>query len=208
MTKRITLAAGVLLCAQALTVQAAELKYLPADTKWVLNLDMKAAQASPILNDLANTIAPAKRQKAQAKLAAVKALFGVDLLKDIDSLVIAGNGNAQNGGVAYVYAKLDAERLATILAINSTSEGQAISVSTSSATAIPCSACGKLRSAAANPHNPNRRVDPAQRPSVAPISRGRFSDSRAPRIRMTPCRPKPARGLKKAATAMRAMKCP
>lgn len=120
MTKRITLAAGALFCAQVFTAQATELKDLPAGTKWVLNLDMKAAQASPILNYMVNAIAPAKRQAAQAKIAAVKALFGVDLIKDIDSLVIAGNGNAQDGGVAYIYARLDSERLSTILAINST----------------------------------------------------------------------------------------
>ena len=120
MTKRLVFAAGALFCAQTWTIFAADLKDLPAQTKWVLSLDMKAAQASPMLNFVIDKIAPDKRKEAQAKLAAIKALFGVDLIKDIDSLVIAGNGSAQDGGVAYIYARLDTERLSTILAINST----------------------------------------------------------------------------------------
>ena len=118
--KQIAWAAVALFCVQALPVQAADLKDLPSQTKWLLSLDMKAAHASPMLNFVIDKIAPAKRQEAQAKLAAIKALFGIDLINDIDQLVIAGNGNAQDGGVAYIYARLDAERLSTILSINST----------------------------------------------------------------------------------------
>lgn len=107
--------AHALLCALALPLAAAELKDFPSGTKWVLNLNMKAAQASPILNYLSEKIAPAKRQEVQNKLAAIKAMFGVDLLKDIDQLIIAGNGNAEKGGVAYVYGTFDTQRLTTIL---------------------------------------------------------------------------------------------
>ena len=53
----------------ALPLLAADLKDFPSGTKWVLNLDMKAAQASPILNYLSEKIAPAKRQEVQNKLA-------------------------------------------------------------------------------------------------------------------------------------------
>ena len=116
MMKRIVLAAGALLCLRALPTQAADLKDLPSETKWVLSLDMKAAQAAPMLTFIIDKIAPAKRQEAQTKLAAIKALFGVDLLNDIDQLVIAGNGNADMGGVAYVYGTFDVQRLSTILA--------------------------------------------------------------------------------------------
>lgn len=116
MLKRITTSA--LLCVLALPLLAADLKDFPSGTKWILNLDIKAVQSSPILNYLSEKIAPAKRQEVQNKLAAIKALFGVDLLKDIDQLVIAGNGNAEKGGVAYVYGMFDAQRLSTILAGN------------------------------------------------------------------------------------------
>ena len=116
MLKRMMLAAGALFCAHAFPLQAADLKDFPAETKWVLNLDMKAAYASPMLNYVVSQIDPDKRQQAQNKLAAIKALFGIDLLKDIDQLIIAGNGNAEKGGVAYVYGTFDALRLSTILA--------------------------------------------------------------------------------------------
>lgn len=109
-------ATGALVCVHAFQSHAADLKDFPAGTQWVLNLDLKAAQASPLLNEVVARIAPAKRQEAQNKLAAIKALFGVDLLKDIGQLVIAGNGNADKGGVAYVYGTFDTQRLSTILA--------------------------------------------------------------------------------------------
>ncbi len=120
MMKRILLAAGVLVCVQARQTQAAALADLPAETKWVLNLDLKAAQASTMLNFIVDKVAPAKRKEAQVKLAALKALFGVDLEKDVTEIVIAGKGNAAKGGVAYIYANLDTERLTTILAGNAT----------------------------------------------------------------------------------------
>jgi len=116
MFKRITVLASVLFCAQALTTLAANPKELPAETKWVLNLDMKAAQTAPMLTFVADKMAPEKRQEAENKLAAIKAMFGVDLLKDIDQVVIAGTGNAEKGGVAYVYGTFDVQRLTTILA--------------------------------------------------------------------------------------------
>ena len=109
-------AAGALFCAHAFQAHAADLKDFPAGTQWVLSLDLKAAQASPLLQEVVGLIDPDKRQEAQNKLASIKALFGIDLLKDIEQLVIAGNGNAQKGGVAYVYGAFDTQRLSTILA--------------------------------------------------------------------------------------------
>jgi len=116
MFKRSLAVAGALACVQAISSRAADLKDFPAQTHWVLTVDVKAAQASPLMTSLTEKMDPAKRQEATNKLAAVKAMFGVDLLKDIDQLVIAGNGDAEKGGVAYVYGKFDAQRLSTILA--------------------------------------------------------------------------------------------
>lgn len=118
MKKWIQFTACALFCAHALMVQAADLKDFPAGTKWVLNLDMQAAQSSPILNYLTEKVMPAKRKEVQIKLAAIKAMFGIDLLKDINQLIIAGNGNAKMGAVAYVYGTFDIPRLTTILAGN------------------------------------------------------------------------------------------
>ena len=120
MFKRFLATAGALVCAQALMAGVASTKDLPADTKWVLRLDLQSAQASPLVTELVGKIAPAKRQQAQAKIAAFKALFGIDLLKDIQEVVVAGNGSADKGGAAYIYGSLDAARLTTILAGNAT----------------------------------------------------------------------------------------
>lgn len=115
MFKRMSLAIAVA-GAQLVVARAAELKDFPAQTHWVLTVDVKAAQASPLINYVVDKMDAKKRQEATAKLAAVKALFGVDLINDIDQLVIAGNGDAEKGGVAYVYGRFDAQRLTTILA--------------------------------------------------------------------------------------------
>lgn len=120
MVKRILFTAAALVCAQALTAGVANPKDLPAGTKWILSLDLRSAQASPLVTELTEKIDPAKRRSAQAKIAAFKALFGIDLLKDIQDVVVAGSGSSDKGGVAFIYASLDAERLTTILAGNST----------------------------------------------------------------------------------------
>ncbi len=120
MTKRFLSAAGALFCAQALLAGLASPQDLPARTKWILSVDLQSAQASPLVSELTAKIAPAKRRDAQAKIQAFKALFGFDLLKDIREVVIAGSGSADKGGVAFIYANLDAERLTTILAGNAT----------------------------------------------------------------------------------------
>jgi len=116
MTNRFKFLFGALVFAQVLSLHAAALKDFPSETKWMLNLDMKAAQASPIINFIVDRIDPSKRQDAQNKLAAIRAMFGIDLIKDIDQLIMAGTGNAEKGGVAYVYGKFDVQRLSTILA--------------------------------------------------------------------------------------------
>ena len=115
MFKRLTATAALLILAQAVPSRAAELKDFPAQTHWILSVDVKAAHASPLMNALADKIDAKKRKDAENKLAAVKAAFGVDLLKDIEHIVIAGNGNAEKGGVAYVYGTFDTQRLTTIL---------------------------------------------------------------------------------------------
>lgn len=118
--KRFLVTVGALALLPTITVQAAELRDLPAGTKWVLNVNIKAVQSAPMVTYTIDKIAPAKRREAQAKFAAIKALFGVDLLNDIKEVVIAGNGQASEGGVAYIYATLDTARLTTILAGNPT----------------------------------------------------------------------------------------
>jgi hypothetical protein len=122
MMKAAVIAAGALALALPLSqaARAAEPGDLPAGTKWLVNVNVKAAQTSPMASYAVAKIAPAKRREAQAKLAAAKALFGIDLLSDVKEVLIAGGGSASSGGTAYIYASLDAERLTTILEANPT----------------------------------------------------------------------------------------
>ncbi|HRR33711.1 MAG TPA: hypothetical protein P5026_06415 [Kiritimatiellia bacterium] len=108
--------ASVLTLASASHLCAIEARDFSDQTRWVLTLDMQAAHASPMLAFVADQIDTAKRQEAERKLAAIEAMFGVNLKKDIDHIVIAGNGDASKGGVAYVYGRFDTQRLTTILA--------------------------------------------------------------------------------------------
>ncbi|MEI7901346.1 MAG: hypothetical protein WCK89_13930 [bacterium] len=116
MLKQTLLILGSALCLHAWQTRAADLKDFPSQTHWVLNVDLMAARASPMVNFIVDKMDAVRRQEAQKKLDAIKAMFGVDLVKDIDQLVIAGNGDAEKGGVAYVYGAFDTQRLTTILA--------------------------------------------------------------------------------------------
>lgn len=108
--------AGALMLACACRLSAIEARGFSAQTRWVLTLGLPAAHASPMLAFAADQIDAAKRQEAERKLAAVEAMFGLNLKKDFDHIVIAGNGDASKGGVAYVYGRFDTQRLTTILA--------------------------------------------------------------------------------------------
>lgn len=116
MLKRSLLALCALACTCTLPARAAEPKDFSAQTRWLLAVDVKAANASPVMKFITDTIDAKKRTQAEAKLASIEAMFGINLLDDIDHLVIAGNGSADKGGVAYVYGKFNVQRLTTILA--------------------------------------------------------------------------------------------
>jgi|GEM_PF-1331508 len=118
MMKSLSTVFGICAGLCAFSLQAAVSKDFPSETKWMLSLDVQAAQAAPVVTFVADQIAPAKRQEAKNKLAAIKAMFGVDLIKDISKVILAGNGSAEKGGVAYVYGTFDVQRLSTILAGN------------------------------------------------------------------------------------------
>lgn len=107
---------AALMLACACRLHAIEARDFSAQTHWVLMLDLKAVQASPLFSFVRDQIDADKRQEAERKLAAIEAMFGVNLKKDIDHIVIAGDGDASKGGVAYIYGRFDAQRLTTILA--------------------------------------------------------------------------------------------
>ncbi len=116
MLKRTLITANCLVFALVLSSYAVDAKELSGKTSWVLTADLKAANASPLIKFISEQIAPEKREQAEAKLASVQAMFGIDLLNDIEYIVLAGTGRAEKGGVAYAYGKFDQQRLTTILA--------------------------------------------------------------------------------------------
>jgi hypothetical protein len=109
--------AGLSLFVGASSLSAADPGDYPAQTRWILSLDLQAAQESPLVAFLTEKIDAGKRKDAEAKLAAFNAMFGVNLLKDIDRITVAGNGDAEKGGVAYVYGRLEEQRFTPILAM-------------------------------------------------------------------------------------------
>jgi hypothetical protein len=112
---RIAAVSLLVFSASALRLAAVEAGDFPAQTRWILSLDLRAARASPLPALATNLLDSARRQEATRKLAAIEALFGVNPLQDIDRIAIAGNGGAGKGGVVYIHGRFDAQRLTTIL---------------------------------------------------------------------------------------------
>jgi hypothetical protein len=85
-------------------------QHFPADAKWVLHLDLKALNQSP----MGQFVRQAMDEEAHRGLASLKAMSGIDLTNDVDSLVVCGKGDAQAGGVMYVYGRFDIQKLTAI----------------------------------------------------------------------------------------------
>ena len=104
---------GVLVLAVcAATVGMAQInpQHFPADTKWALHLDLKALNEAP----MGRFLRQAMDAEAQRGLASLKAMSGIDLTNDVDSLVVCGKGDAQAGGVMYAYGRFDVQKLTAI----------------------------------------------------------------------------------------------
>lgn len=106
---RITLA--VLLCSAGWT-QASPLSksQIPANSKWVMHLDMNQFAASQTCRTLSNGQADGKR--FQSMLNHYRTLLGVDPLKDISSLTLFGNEVTGNKGVALISGSLSSKQIA------------------------------------------------------------------------------------------------
>ena len=111
------LALGVTFCAAVLNLCAAESGDLPAETRWVLSLDLHAIQKSALASSLLKQFEAGRREKAERQIAGFNAMFGIDLLKDIRRVTLAGSGSTDKGGVAYIEADLDEQRFTTVLAM-------------------------------------------------------------------------------------------
>jgi hypothetical protein len=85
-------------------------QHFPADAKWVLHLDVKALTESA----MGQFLRQAMDEEAQRGLTALKAMCGIDLTNDVDSLVVCGKGDAQAGGVIYAYGRFDVQKLTAV----------------------------------------------------------------------------------------------
>lgn len=88
----------------------------PADTKTLAHIDMKALTSSKV-GDL---IKAALDEKTNRKLDSFKAISGIDVMQDLDSIFILGGAENKGGGVLYASGRFDIKKLTTILGGNDT----------------------------------------------------------------------------------------
>lgn len=85
---------------------------VPADSKWVMHLDMNQFASSKTCQLLASGQGEAKR--FQSMLSYYRTLLGVDPLKDISSLTLFGNEVTGNRGVALISGSLKAKQISSL----------------------------------------------------------------------------------------------
>lgn len=89
------------------------IEFLPAESKWVLHLDLAAARATGFHRDLlpllASLPAPALGSHLQAVLSS-------DLARDVTAVTACGSGGPQQGGVAYLRGRWSADGVRSMAA--------------------------------------------------------------------------------------------
>ena len=85
-------------------------QHFPADAKWALHLDLKALNEAPMGQFLRQMM----DAEGQRGLASLKAMSGIDLTNDVDSVVVCGKGDAQAGGLVYAYGRFNLQKLTAI----------------------------------------------------------------------------------------------
>ncbi len=98
-----------------LQVTATQLDTFVEQTKWVLALDLKAVYASPLLKFVAQQFDTGKQLQSEHQIETFDAMFGFNLKRDLNQVVISGTGNAEQGFVAYVYGRFDIQRIKMFL---------------------------------------------------------------------------------------------
>lgn len=88
----------------------------PADTKMLAHIDMKSLVNSKV-GDL---IKASMDEKTNRKLDSFKAISGIDVMKDLDSIFILGGAEGQGSGMLYASGRFDIKKLTAILGGNDT----------------------------------------------------------------------------------------
>lgn len=83
---------------------------VPADAKWVMHLDLKALNGSP----MGRFIRQSMGESALRGLASLQSVSGINLTNDVDSLVVFGTAQAQTSAVMVVSGRFDVAKLTAI----------------------------------------------------------------------------------------------
>ncbi len=98
--------------AAACVVGEVDLNGIPAGTKWLLEVDARAAAESSLAGLCQERMAvDGKCAKALAKLDAFEAVTGIDVARDIDGLVVYGRAVGDKSGVAMIRGKWDVAKV-------------------------------------------------------------------------------------------------
>lgn len=85
--------------------------YFSRDTQWILHADLKALNQSSMGHFLQRSL----DDQVLRRLAALKAVSGIDLTNDVDAVAVCGKGNAEAGGIVYASGRFDVAKLSTII---------------------------------------------------------------------------------------------
>ncbi|MEI6564324.1 MAG: hypothetical protein WCO42_08495 [bacterium] len=105
----LAMAAALISGACAVTAAPLSRSQIPADSKWVMHLDMNQFASSQTCRLLSSGQGDAKR--FQNMLNHYRNLLGVDPLKDIASLTLFGNEVSGNRGVALISGSLNSKQI-------------------------------------------------------------------------------------------------
>ncbi|MDA3924850.1 MAG: hypothetical protein PF904_09150 [Kiritimatiellae bacterium] len=86
----------------------------PAELKILAHLDMKSLYSSKTGDLIKETM----DEKSNRKMDSFKALSGIDVMKDLDSIYFAGIGEGEGSGVIYASGRFDTKKLTSILGGN------------------------------------------------------------------------------------------
>lgn len=92
------------------------LKQVAADSKWLAHIDVDALRQSTVVQN-AWHVALEKHKDAEARLAFVRGVLGMDLTKDIHGLTFYGREIGKRQGVLIISGQFDRDRLAALAAI-------------------------------------------------------------------------------------------
>lgn len=88
------------------------LKGLPGDSKWLVRLDAQRLMHTRLGETVRELAA---REEAATKLAAIEAMFSVNLLRDIHGMTLCGVSARSETAVFYLRGTFDQQKLVTIL---------------------------------------------------------------------------------------------